>query len=75
MVVGVHRLAADRGVRAILDKYSWVVGVLRELSPAERTILGYNRNRGMEIALRLRAEGAWSLAPSSLSVCLCACGL
>ncbi|KAJ2888791.1 hypothetical protein FB639_000399 [Coemansia asiatica] len=50
------RLAEDEGVRQIMLKREYSVGVLRELHPAERTILGYNRNRGQVIALRLRAD-------------------
>ena len=54
------RLAADNGIRGILQKHDWSVGVLKELSPTEHTILGYNRNRGMEIALRLRTDSTSS---------------
>ncbi|KAJ2759863.1 hypothetical protein IWQ56_005629, partial [Coemansia nantahalensis] len=51
-----RRLAADEGVRAVVRKHRYSVGVLRELHPSERTILGYNRNRGQVIALRLRTD-------------------
>ncbi|KAJ2237997.1 hypothetical protein IWW45_000472 [Coemansia sp. RSA 485] len=50
------RLEKDEGVRQIMQKREYSVGVLRELHPAERTILGYNRNRGQVIALRLRSD-------------------
>ncbi|CAG8452806.1 852_t:CDS:2 [Acaulospora morrowiae] len=51
-----ERLRDDRGIRAIMLHYKWSVGTLRELSPAERTILGLNRNAGQEISLRLRTD-------------------
>ncbi|KAJ2746099.1 hypothetical protein GGI20_001651 [Coemansia sp. BCRC 34301] len=51
-----RRLARDVGVRQIMNKRKYSVGVLRELHPNERTILGYNRNRGEVIALRLRTD-------------------
>ncbi|KAJ2254522.1 hypothetical protein GGI13_002108 [Coemansia sp. RSA 455] len=51
-----RRLARDEGVRGIMRKRQYSVGVLRELHPNERTILGYNRNRGQVIALRLRTD-------------------
>ncbi|KAJ2697720.1 hypothetical protein H4218_003750 [Coemansia sp. IMI 209128] len=51
-----RRLARDEGVRGIMRKRQYSVGVLRELHPNERTILGYNRNRGEVIALRLRTD-------------------
>ncbi|KAI8320982.1 WLM-domain-containing protein [Martensiomyces pterosporus] len=51
-----HRLAKDEGVRQIMKKRQYKVGILRELHPFERTILGYNRNRGEVIALRLRTD-------------------
>ncbi|KAJ2489126.1 hypothetical protein IWW37_004263 [Coemansia sp. RSA 2050] len=51
-----QRLARDEGVRGIMQKRQYSVGVLRELHPNERTILGYNRNRGQVIALRLRTD-------------------
>ncbi|KAJ2724851.1 hypothetical protein GGI07_001704 [Coemansia sp. Benny D115] len=51
-----QRLEKDEGVRQIMRKREYSVGVLRELHPNERTILGYNRNRGEVIALRLRTD-------------------
>ncbi|KAJ2082540.1 hypothetical protein H4R24_001485 [Coemansia sp. RSA 988] len=51
-----RRLANDVGVREVMRKHEYRVGVLRELHPNERAILGYNRNRGQVIALRLRTD-------------------
>ncbi|KAJ9048441.1 hypothetical protein DSO57_1035025 [Entomophthora muscae] len=51
-----QRLKDDRGVCAIMEKHRWEVGALIELSPSERTILGYNRNKGQTIAVRLRTD-------------------
>ncbi|KAI9173302.1 hypothetical protein H9P43_007433 [Blastocladiella emersonii ATCC 22665] len=51
-----ERLRDDTGVRAIMDANRWAVGKLIELSPTEHTILGYNRNKGQVIALRLRTD-------------------
>ncbi|KAJ2158757.1 hypothetical protein GGF46_003538 [Coemansia sp. RSA 552] len=51
-----RRLAADEGVRQIMKQHRYAVGVLQELHPNERSILGYNRNRGEVIALRLRTD-------------------
>ncbi|KAJ3212900.1 hypothetical protein HDU67_003517 [Dinochytrium kinnereticum] len=51
-----ERLRDDVGVREIMRKRNWVVGVLMELHPNEKTILGYNMNKGQTIALRLRTD-------------------
>ncbi|KAJ2510369.1 hypothetical protein GGI11_005515 [Coemansia sp. RSA 2049] len=51
-----RKLASDEGVKQLMKKHKYAVGVLRELHPFERTILGYNRNRGQVIALRLRTD-------------------
>ncbi|KAI9140848.1 WLM domain-containing protein, partial [Paraphysoderma sedebokerense] len=51
-----ERLKSDLGIRGIMKHYKWSVGSLIELSPAEQTILGYNRNKGEVIALRLRTD-------------------
>ncbi|KAJ1950010.1 hypothetical protein FBU59_000881 [Linderina macrospora] len=51
-----RKLAKDEGVRQIMQKHKYSVGILRELHPFEQTILGYNRNRGQVIALRLRTD-------------------
>ncbi|KAJ2470717.1 hypothetical protein IWW56_006478, partial [Coemansia sp. RSA 2131] len=45
-----HRLGRDEGVRQVMRKHKYNVQLLRELHPNERTILGYNRNHGEEIA-------------------------
>ncbi|KXS15307.1 WLM-domain-containing protein [Gonapodya prolifera JEL478] len=52
----VERLSNDGAVKAVMERHGWRVGRLIELSPAERTILGYNQNRGHVIALRLRTS-------------------
>ncbi|KAG0213382.1 hypothetical protein BGX33_002937 [Mortierella sp. NVP41] len=51
-----ERLKDDRGIIGIMKLHKWQVGALIELSPAEKTILGYNRNKGQLIALRLRTD-------------------
>ncbi|CAB4473114.1 uncharacterized protein OCT59_028345 [Rhizophagus irregularis] len=51
-----ERLRDDKGIRAIMKKHKWNVGTLQELSPSERTILGFNRNYGQLISLRLRTN-------------------
>ncbi|KAJ3140527.1 hypothetical protein HDU90_007827 [Geranomyces variabilis] len=51
------RLSMDPAVRQIMASKSWSVGVLMELHPKrDASILGYNRNRGHSIALRLRTD-------------------
>jgi hypothetical protein len=56
-----ERLASDRGVRAIMEKHQWSVGVLSELDPASSTthssrLLGLNTGKGQMIQLRLRTD-------------------
>lgn len=52
-----HRLAEDRGIVAVMAKYQWRIGLLKELHPIkDSAILGYNRNKGQVIALRLRTN-------------------
>ncbi|KAF9281107.1 hypothetical protein BGZ88_011816 [Linnemannia elongata] len=51
-----ERLKNDRGIIGIMKLHKWQVGALIELSPAQKTILGYNRNNGELIALRLRTD-------------------
>ncbi|KAF9913053.1 hypothetical protein EC991_005921 [Linnemannia zychae] len=51
-----ERLKNDKGIIGIMKLHKWQVGALIELSPAEKTILGYNRNKGELIALRLRTD-------------------
>jgi len=57
-----HRIATDNGVMAIMKRYNWHIGSLKEMPPkglvgiSERCVLGYNVNRGQIIALRLRTD-------------------
>lgn len=51
-----EKLRDDRGVRAIMAARKWSVGELIELTPFEASILGYNRNAGQLIAIRLRTD-------------------
>ncbi|KAI8824302.1 WLM domain-containing protein [Fimicolochytrium jonesii] len=50
------RLANDHAIKHIMSTHKWRVGTLKELHPSERTILGYNENKGQSIALRLRTN-------------------
>ncbi|KAI9298126.1 WLM-domain-containing protein [Neoconidiobolus thromboides FSU 785] len=50
------KLKQDLGVVEIMKKYQWQVGSLIELSPLKKEILGYNKNKGQVIALRLRTD-------------------
>lgn len=55
-------LAMDPGVVGVMQKHGWKVALLSEMPPegkvglSEKCLLGYNRNRGQEIALRLRTD-------------------
>ncbi|CAN0569874.1 unnamed protein product, partial [Ectocarpus sp. 12 AP-2014] len=55
-------LAADPGVRAVLEKHRWTVGALCELYPegkvgvSDTCVMGLNQNHGMKILLRLRTD-------------------
>lgn len=57
-----HRLASDRGIVAIMNKHRWTVGIMTEMAPvgyvgvSPKCILGFNKNRGEEISLRLRTD-------------------
>ncbi|KAI9278932.1 WLM domain-containing protein [Phascolomyces articulosus] len=51
-----ERLRDDRGIRAIMEQRKWSVGELTELTPFEKTILGFNRNAGQLISIRLRTD-------------------
>ncbi|MCD9639685.1 hypothetical protein HAX54_024391 [Datura stramonium] len=57
-----HRLAADPGVVAIMNKHRWRVGIMTEMAPegyvgvTPECILGFNKNHGEEISLRLRTD-------------------
>ena len=50
------KVSKDYGVAYIMRKYQWKVDVLKELHPAEKEILGFNRNKGQEIAIRIRTD-------------------
>lgn len=57
-----HRLAADPGIVAIMKKHRWRVGIMTELAPvgyvgvSPKCLLGFNKNQGEEISLRLRTD-------------------
>eukprot|EP00041_Stephanoeca_diplocostata_P037958 m.1464111 g.1464111 ORF g.1464111 m.1464111 type:complete len:175 (+) comp25134_c0_seq102:898-1422(+) len=60
-----RRLANDRGIRAIMQEHKWTVHRLTEFAPSLSTgivgvtdscLLGYNKNKGQEISLRLRTD-------------------
>lgn len=57
-----HRLAADPGIVAIMSKHRWKVGIMSEMAPigyvgvTPECILGFNKNHGEEISLRLRTD-------------------
>ncbi|KAJ6262188.1 hypothetical protein Dda_2993 [Drechslerella dactyloides] len=60
-VAYLRRLAADAGIKAVMAKHKFSVGMLSEMDPAEHTThesrtLGLNRNGGEEILLRLRTD-------------------
>ncbi|WOL19463.1 hypothetical protein Cni_G28261 [Canna indica] len=57
-----HMLACDPGIIAIMNKHRWRVGIMTEMAPegyvgiSPKCILGFNKNRGEEISLRLRTD-------------------
>ncbi|KAG6385182.1 hypothetical protein SASPL_154010 [Salvia splendens] len=57
-----HKLASDPGIVAIMNKHRWRVGILTEMAPegyvgiSPQCILGFNKNHGEEISLRLRTD-------------------
>lgn len=51
-----EKIRSDPAIRHVMQAHDWKVGILTELSPFERTILGFNKNKGMEISLRLRTD-------------------
>ncbi|KAL8145541.1 hypothetical protein AgCh_003634 [Apium graveolens] len=57
-----HMLAADPGIVAIMNKHRWRVGIMTEMAPegyvgvSPVCILGFNKNQGEEISLRLRTD-------------------
>ncbi|XP_058070804.1 uncharacterized protein LOC131219590 isoform X2 [Magnolia sinica] len=57
-----HMLASDPGIIAIMNKHRWRVGIMTEMAPvgyvgiSPKCILGFNKNHGEEISLRLRTD-------------------
>ncbi|KAF8654517.1 hypothetical protein HU200_061708 [Digitaria exilis] len=57
-----HMLACDPGIIAIMNKHKWQVGIMTEMAPvgyvgvSPKCILGFNKNMGEEISLRLRTD-------------------
>ncbi|XP_062107289.1 uncharacterized protein LOC133818439 [Humulus lupulus] len=57
-----HMLAADPGIVAIMNKHRWRVGIMTEMAPvgyvgiSPKCLLGFNKNNGEEISLRLRTD-------------------
>jgi hypothetical protein len=56
-----QRLAADPGIKAVMQRKKYTVGLLTEMDPAAHTThdsrtLGLNRDRGQVIELRLRTD-------------------
>ncbi|WOH02644.1 hypothetical protein DCAR_0522033 [Daucus carota subsp. sativus] len=57
-----HMLAADPGIVAVMNKHRWRVGIMTEMAPegyvgvSPVCILGFNKNQGEEISLRLRTD-------------------
>ncbi|XP_011003486.1 PREDICTED: acidic repeat-containing protein isoform X2 [Populus euphratica] len=57
-----HMLAADPGIVAIMNKHRWRVGIMTEMAPvgyvgvSPKCILGFNKDLGEEISLRLRTD-------------------
>ncbi|XP_039030065.1 uncharacterized protein LOC120164388 isoform X2 [Hibiscus syriacus] len=57
-----HMLASDPGIVAVMNKHRWRVGIMTEMAPvgyvgvSPKCILGFNKNHGEEISLRLRTD-------------------
>lgn len=57
-----YRLASDPGILGVMKKHGWKVGLLSEMPPEGKVgvspvcLLGFNRNHGAEISLRLRTD-------------------
>ncbi|KAJ2992180.1 hypothetical protein HDV02_003247 [Globomyces sp. JEL0801] len=51
-----QKIRDDYGIKTIMREREWRVSLLKELHPNEKTILGYNQNKGQIIALRLRTD-------------------
>eukprot|EP01012_Entosiphon_sulcatum_P046234 TRINITY_DN6201_c0_g1_i1.p1 TRINITY_DN6201_c0_g1~~TRINITY_DN6201_c0_g1_i1.p1 ORF type:complete len:455 (-),score=75.30 TRINITY_DN6201_c0_g1_i1:53-1417(-) len=55
-----QRLVDDRGIKEIMKRHGWHVALLKELTPLNLKLAGYNRGRGAEIAVKLRKlDGGW----------------
>jgi len=66
-----ERIATDHGITSVMEKHGWKVGLLREMSIEERpNHLGYNMNKGVEIALRLRFDDGFRSYQSLIDVML-----
>ncbi|KAJ3125156.1 hypothetical protein HK100_010950 [Physocladia obscura] len=50
------RLREDLGIIEVMRKHKWFVETLTELHPAEKSILGFNKNMGQEISIRIRTD-------------------
>ncbi|XP_008811148.2 uncharacterized protein LOC103722385 [Phoenix dactylifera] len=57
-----HMLACDPGIIAVMNKHRWRVGIMTEMAPvgyvgiSPKCLLGFNKNQGEEISLRLRTD-------------------
>ncbi|XP_068642812.1 uncharacterized protein [Aristolochia californica] len=57
-----HMLASDPGIVSIMNKHRWRVGIMTEMAPegyvgiSPICLLGFNKNHGEEISLRLRTD-------------------
>ncbi|ESQ33233.1 hypothetical protein EUTSA_v10003827mg [Eutrema salsugineum] len=57
-----HMLAADPGIVAVMNKHRWRVRIMSEFAPvgyvgvSPKCLLGFNKNQGEEISLRLRTD-------------------
>lgn len=64
-----ERLANDSSILALLESHRWSVGLLAEMAPEGKVgvsascRMGFNRNRGQEIHLRLRTDDYRGLRP------------
>ncbi|KAJ3064347.1 hypothetical protein HDU98_012228 [Podochytrium sp. JEL0797] len=50
------RLREDIGIIEVMRKHQWFIPLLTELHPNDKTILGFNKNKGQEISIRLRTD-------------------
>ena len=64
-----RRLADDRSLQKVMASHEFSVGLLAEMPPegmvgvSQSCLMGFNRNRGMEIHLRLRTDDWAGLRP------------